>query len=897
MALQRFKEVFLVALILGCINTAGVNSMELNSTNSASTTEVTTKTDLTQTETQSSTSKAPKVLGELSAATLPLASSAANLSEARITSITFRSEEADVDKENDETISFGIRSFTVEIATPATEKPIPLNEKLGAGDKINVQQSASSLPILTLENDQEQDDKVLNERAKVVKTPAVAAVGAALDSLTPQSSIYVKTKPENIASSVVIGNNMKTESRTNAPRGNIAAHSSADTVKLTAHSTEQPTTSDNGHEQLSISSNGMHVEQKLENGLYRIKIAEIITDEFNNGRMNGDTRQMLDDTMSSQQRNDKNENEMHAGAAMVSQPNHQINIADLYPSKLEDFSSIIRESNEKLIEEKNRFVGLDKGNNDQPIISDARFNIIDDANEQENSIQFGGENEANTDRQKQHTKINGAFNSIENNIPTTKIEIELIDEPGASKDDVKIIGPGDDDDYVSPVERANVPNNDKVTDFTSELQLKDDMVSKIEQSFRELSMANIQPQLVPEQQQQQERQQPITINHPINPMGFIERRVKKFDPSFKKRLMQTQENTNRDSISATNSKSVDENIISHSDDERKLDANIPNAKLYQRGKQQKTLEIARPNENKQTNNNVSSSKNQMPDNKADDLVKQNERMPEQLNGADGIDAANKEPISSTLAPINSTERKILFINVNNNANKTIDKNELDRMQKDRAQIIKESRANPNANASKSNGRNATLAPSTNMHLYIIHDDAIGQKPSESIKTNYSNANKESPTSNPSASTTEAAIAADASVASTDLLKAHPTNTSVTLNQTTSKVPSAAPALIDTISSTTETNSEKHSSSLDSITQTPISTSTPSATTMQTKSRSTVNYGPMQHVSKQKPFGRRGFDGFYFETECDMQTPIPSESTVWRGNETHELNLPTTVSQF
>lgn len=934
MALQRFKEAFLVALILGCVNTAGVNSKELNSTNFASGTEDTIKADSTRTETQSIASKVAKV----SAATLPLASSSANLSEARITSITFRSEEADVDKENDETISFGIRSFTVEIATPATEKPIPLNEKFGAGDKINVQQSASSLPILTLENDQDRDDKVFNERAKVYRTPTVGVASvssssssvsaATLDSLTPQSSIYVKNKQESIASSLGSANNMNIKmSRENAPSGPIAAHSSANLV----HSTEQPTLSannnnNNAHEQLSISSNGMHVEQKLENGLYRIKIAEITTDEFNNGQQNSDKKQLLDDTvLNRQQYIDKNENVMQdGGPPVMSQPSRPINIADLYPSKLEDFSSIIRESNEKLIEEKNRYVGLDNGNSgDRPIISDARFNIIDDANEQENSIQFGSENEASADHQKQHTKINGAFNSIENNIPTTKIEIELIDEPGASKDDVKIIGPGDDDDYVSPVERANaMPNNDKVTDFTSELQLKDDMVSKIEQSFRESSMANIQPPL--QQQQPPQQQQPITINHPINPMGFIERRVKKFDPSFKKRLMQNQENTNRESSSsasspsttATNTKSVDENIISHSDEERKSDANIPNAKFYQSAKQQKMLETVRPNknaENKQTNNNANSSKNQMLDNKTDELVKQNTNAESGGGGGGGgtsvhrIDSTNKEPILSTLEPINSTERKILFINVNNNANNTINKNELDRMQKDREQIIKESRTNPNANVSKSNGMDATSAPSTNMHLYIIHDDTIGQKPSQSIKTNYSNANKESPMptsalNSTASSTTIAAAAAVASATATaDLLNGAPSmKTVVTLNQTASKVPSAAaPALIDAISSTTETNSEKHSSSLNSITQSPISTisTMPSTTTMQNvKSTTTMNNQPM-HVPKQKPFGRRGFDGFYFETECDMQTPIPGEWTVWRGNETHELNLPTTVSQF
>lgn len=103
---------------------------------------------------------------------------------------------------------------------------------------------------------------------------------------------------------------------------------------------------------------------------------------------------------------------------------------------------------------------------------------------------------------------------------------------------------------------------------------------------------------------------------------------------------------------------------------------------------------------------------------------------------------------------------------------------------------------------------------------------------------------------------------------------------------------------------------EHSSSLNSIkspiTQSPISTTTAvpatettvtAPTMFSTKSRKINSNFSKQPQQQQKPFGRRGFDGFYFETECDMQTPIPSDSTIWRGNETHELNLPTTVSQF
>ncbi|XP_031619262.1 myb-like protein I [Contarinia nasturtii] len=945
MALQRFKEVFLIALIVGCINIAGVNGAELNSTNFASSTTTkipTTKDRSAQMDTRGSVPVALATEEEASLAPkLSLSETTetkGNLTEARITSITFRSEEADVDnnKENDETISFGIRSFTVEIATPATEKPIPLNEKVSAASKMNVQQAAaSSLPILTLESDQDRNDKVSNERVKVFE-----ALPPAIDALAPTST--TKNKHENVASTIATPNDAKTVKKPTNIRKSVdtsdfkPASTMAPLQLATKNGEQSSIDNQNEHEQLSISSNGMHVEQKLENGLYRIKIAEIITDEFSNGHTHdgNDAKQNLEDetVSNAKQNNNKHDNDMHRPASQ--RASGQVNIADLYPSKLEDFSSIIRESNEKMIEEKNRYVGLEKSNSDynnRPIISDARFNIIDDANERKNSILFGNEGDATAmvggDNQIQHAKINGAFNSIENNIPTTKIEIELIDEPngGASKDgDVTSIV--DDDDYVSPVKRTNNgPNNgDRVTDFTSELQLKDDMVSKIERSFRDISMTNMEEQQNQQQQiqlQQFRQQQEQNLQEQMNRvnqltilggMGFIERRVKKFDPTFRKRFT----DTNRESLpSSANIKSIDENIISQSDEERKLDANISNAKFnshYANDGIQRNETTVKQNKtvaNKQTNNNTksNSSKSQMDDknNKVDDLI-ESSHVSLNTNGigadtASSIHTAQKEVVLSTLKPINSTERKILFINVNSGSNNTIDKNELERLQKDRQQIIKESQLNANA-TNKMNGSNATMS-TTNMHLYIIHNDAIGQKPFESIKTNYSNANKESPTisstlSQTASLTTAAEATASASVAPPNsLLEAHPSESVVKLNQPTSKEPSAAPALIDAISST---ESDKHSSSLNTIksitqsrsstTTTTTTTTTTPTTTVQTQSHS------INHLAKQKPYSRRGFDSFYFETECDMQTPLPTDSNIWRGNETHELNLPTTTPE-
>ena len=80
------------------------------------------------------------------------------------------------------------------------------------------------------------------------------------------------------------------------------------------------------------SLNEIHVEKNKKNGLYRIKIAEITTDEFDNG---------LHDA--------ENDNILMTHKVYP----QEINIYDFYPSKLEDFKPVIEASNEKLLREKN----------------------------------------------------------------------------------------------------------------------------------------------------------------------------------------------------------------------------------------------------------------------------------------------------------------------------------------------------------------------------------------------------------------------------------------------------------------------------------------------------------------------------------------------------------------
>lgn len=880
----KLKVLFptMVILLAAYANTAGVNSLELNSnlstaspssilqtvnyTPEATKDTPTTKIDIAPTDKAAAVGK---VLADTKDATQSLASNSANLSEARITSITFRSEEGDIDasgatdKENTETISFGIRSFTVEVAASATEKPIPLSD--------DEKQLAQHVPIASY-------DEVLSERVKVFQPSG---------QLIPTDANKEKSKNQ-IKTSVNNGNdNVHDDDVDDAFDG---FHSSGITivpVKLTPSmqsetivtatpaslsSINSNNNNNNEHEQLSISSNGMHVEQKLENGLYRIKIAEIITDEFNNGHINDEIKPNADEAIQNEHKINKIDSSMNIETPAlndfnVGQNTGQINIADLYPSKLEDFSSIIRESNEKLIKEKNRLVGVEKADDDlkHDEIDNNRFNLIDDGNEQENSIQFKGDYGLKNGKQ----QVNGALNSIENNIPTTKIEIELIDEPATSKD-VKIIGPSidddDDDDYANPM----IHSNDKVTDFTSKLQVNDELISKIEQSFRESSMTNVQ-------QEEQHPPEPITINKPITPMGFIERRVKKFDPTMKKRLMENQRAQLDDIRSVTKSDAdlMAENTISTSE-QKDSETKFYNSKeLYS--------ELMHPNDSSTVKLNKTSH---------------------------GINSPKKDFIQSTTSN-GASDQKILFINVNSNGSK-IDQKESERLQKAQEEIIKESKT-----MVEQNGNAVTTGPAKNMHLYIIHDDVLakGQKSIESIKTNYKdngNGPMATPIANSITTTSETTVSPTFPIT-------RATETVVSIKTTSNESSSATTPVTTTTTTTTtvhaisstESNLEQHSSSLNPIIETttekrttqPLVTTTTATTT--TTSTTTEPPSKPTHQShfmtnyyqKQKSFGRRLYDGILLEADCDMQTPIPNDSNVWRGNETHELNLPTTVSFF
>lgn len=889
MDLFRLKLLFLVVVSMNVLCTAGVNSLELNAINLSTLSSlssvsqlvnITTSpkatndenivvtvaptptnnspTNLHQSQSQSQSIEKKLLSDAKDTASSHLEPNAANLSEARITSITFRSEDGDVDtssidRDNAETISFGIRSFTVEVAPPVTEKPIPLDDIV-----CSLQHTAS-------QNKQNINAQVLNEQQnEKVRDTADALVPITRHQANRVKNIEFEQRQQQQA-------NARANRNGNANAQNLL--NSLDMpilpIKLTSNTkpifmnTDAFATNNNGnnneHEQLSISSNGMRVEQKLENGLYRIKIAEIITDEFNNG-LGG-----VDD-VNEQHKIDEIENSIKR----YPNPTHsssQINIADLFPSKMEDFVSIIRDSNEKIINEKNRLVGLEEKEFDDA----NRFINIDDRNEQENVIQSSNENKMDFDQEKQTKRINSALlDSNFNSKPIAKSEIQSIDKPDRMKN-AKTTDVTDKEIHINLPKQTN--ENDKITDFTSKMQVNDEMISNIEQSFRESS--NAQQSMTPPA---------IMLSKPID---FIERRVKKFDSSLRKRFMQTNQKQTTTESSIMNKlasdDSIGENTISPLMDEKhKENIKYTSVKLSSKSKESML-------------DNVQSTKKSYEKANSTQYLKLEKNNNDRVNEttSNGTNLLKKNVIATTLKPINANERKILFIDVNNNgSNATTSENDEKRLQQEQQQIIEESKRN----ASDTTNGSKMIEPLQSMHLFIYRNGSgIDQKLYQTNKTNYNDSGKELLLTQKAipVSTTAASSSEDTTILTTQVNVELNTFT-VTPNTTSNDF-----TKVDAISST-KSNLQQHTSSntVKSITDKPITKTTEDESTtinsIRSKSHSMDNY---DNSLKQKSYGRCCYDGFLFEIECDMQTQMPAGSTLWRGNETHELNLPTTVSHL
>nr|XP_029713070.1 uncharacterized protein LOC109401076 isoform X2 [Aedes albopictus] len=314
-------------------------------------------------------------------------------------------------------ISFGIRSFTVEVGTGterSSDEPVLMN----ATQPENATQQSDESAITSTEVN--IPSKPLGDEA------TTATIVETVSTIGTSEATHVESTP---------GKSFNQELTSDAGQTVVTVN-----TKLTK---EKPINMDDSDEEQHL-SNEIRVEKK--NGLYRIKIAEITTDEFDNGLHESDNENMLmpADIM----------------AAPKSIYPSKINIDDFYPSKLEDFKPLSSGGNsvqrkeatqEKVLREKAILRNEDneklfestimKPSEVLPIIDSKTDSSDEDRNEGDKK---GQDNNAD--------------------ISTTKIEIELIDDTSETS--------------TSDEGKPSIDN------ITEKLEENDEVISRIEENFK-----------------------------------------------------------------------------------------------------------------------------------------------------------------------------------------------------------------------------------------------------------------------------------------------------------------------------------------------------------------------------------------------------------------------------
>jgi hypothetical protein len=176
-------------------------------------------------------------------------------------------------------ISFGIRSFTVEVSKNIDDE--------------KVLSTTTTTPTSTTSKTSPTTITPENSKFSDVSTKTTETLSPHRDNLYQSTSPSINVLKSNL--NILFNNN-------NNDNDDDDGDVTADTILLNEHENEI--------------SNEIQIDKKLDNGLYRIKIGEITTDEFN-----------------------------------THHEQSKVNIDDFFPSKIEDFRPIIELSNAKMLRE------------------------------------------------------------------------------------------------------------------------------------------------------------------------------------------------------------------------------------------------------------------------------------------------------------------------------------------------------------------------------------------------------------------------------------------------------------------------------------------------------------------------------------------------------------------
>ncbi|XP_058447077.1 serine-rich adhesin for platelets-like [Malaya genurostris] len=329
---------------------------------------------------------------------------------------------ADIELESETpVISFGIRSFTVEVGTGterSSDEPVLVN---ATQPENATQQSGEGTTTQVIFS---------SESSSGVRSTA-AATTVSTDSDEEESTIATAEVSQVETTSV---KRLLKESTSDTSQTTVTINTKVPGEKLI-------NMDDDSSEEQHL-SNEIRVEKK--NGLYRIKIAEITTDEFDNGLHESDNENML----------------MSTGVvAPKSIYPSKINIDDFYPSKLEDFKPPVgvngiqhaEDTQEKLLREK----AILRNNEDNEKLFESTIMkpsevlpIID----------------GKTDSSDEDRGETGKKGQDSGDISTTKIEIELIDDTSETS--------------------ANDEGKPSIDNITEKLEENDEVISRIEENFK-----------------------------------------------------------------------------------------------------------------------------------------------------------------------------------------------------------------------------------------------------------------------------------------------------------------------------------------------------------------------------------------------------------------------------
>uniref|UniRef100_A0A182K542 Uncharacterized protein n=1 Tax=Anopheles christyi TaxID=43041 RepID=A0A182K542_9DIPT len=360
-------------------------------------------------------------------------------------------------------ISFGIRMFTVEVATGterASEEQIDLSNATQAQENVTSKNAAAS-----------NHDGV--DSMDTTVSPAVLSTTVVSSDSSPKLH-----SPESVESSVA--------STTTNGQSTVTIN-----TQVMANGAATGTFDLSEDAQEDAFSNEIHVERNMKNGLYRIKIAEITTDEFDNGLRENDNENMLmTDTMGPQ-------GNRHLPLHKSVYPS-KINIDDFYPSKLEDFKpeQAQQHSNsdeEQRLREKDILRNEDgerlfestimKPSDILPVLTTTEVDekagtfqeqLLGDGIERSSNIgkvtsaSSGGSvsSSSSSSSSSSISPINNATGQDSGDISTTKIEIELIDDTSETS---------------ASDERSSKPTIDNITE---KLEENDEVISRIEENFK-----------------------------------------------------------------------------------------------------------------------------------------------------------------------------------------------------------------------------------------------------------------------------------------------------------------------------------------------------------------------------------------------------------------------------